>query len=50
MSEINAESTPTVSRVEKLSLDDIFNCMKANFSEVNSNFNEQKNEIKERCV
>ena len=32
MSGINAESTPTVSKVEKVSNDDLFNFMKANFS------------------
>ena len=45
MNEINAESTRTVSRVQKLSLDDIFNFMKAQdvknesrLTEINSNF------------
>ena len=51
MNEINAESTPTVNRVQKLSLDDIFNFMKAQDvknesrrTEINSNFNDKFNE------
>ena len=33
MSKASAESTPTVSRVEKVSIDDLFHFMKANFNE-----------------
>ena len=48
MSGINAESTPTVSRVEKLSLDDLFNFMKANFSEVKSDCDVKFDKINSR--
>ena len=41
MSKASAVSTPTVSRVEKVSLDDLFNLMKANFSEQNHKFDAQ---------
>ena len=48
MSKARAVSTSTVSRVEKVSLDDLFNLMKANFSEQNHKFDALSSDINNR--
>ena len=47
MSNVEAESTPTTTRVRELSMDDIFNLMKTMSDNMNSNFNEVNSNISE---
>ena len=48
MSKASGESTPTVSRVEKVSIDDLFNFVKANFHEMKRDNEVKFNEVKSR--
>ena len=39
MSNVEAQSTPTTTRVKELSMDDMFNLIRTMFENINSNFN-----------